>query len=155
MTGLLLVVATLATTSPEKLPTYAEAYRQHKEDGRPLVVLVGAQWCPACQAMKSTYIPDALRSGALKGVAFTMVDVDAKRNLANRLMRGSSVPQLVMYYDSEDGPKRLQLNGVQDVDSIRDFVSTGVQQSHEVAHQNELREPELALPVTSASAGGS
>src|SRR5262245_6289938 len=114
MTGLLLIVASLATTSTEKLPTYAEAYRQHKQDGRPLVVLVGAEWCPACRSMKSTNIPEALKSGVFKDAVFTMVDVDAKHDLANRLMRGSSVPQLVMYYDSEDGPRRTQMDGVQD-----------------------------------------
>jgi thioredoxin-like negative regulator of GroEL len=131
MTGLLLVVATLATTNVKDLPSYAEAYRQHKEDGRPLVVMVGADWCPACRTMKNTQIPDALREGALKDVVFTIVDVDANHQLANRIMRGDSVPQLVMYYDTAAGPRRVQINGVQDVDSIGEFVAAGVQTHHE------------------------
>jgi len=149
MTGLLLVVATLATTSVDDLPTYAEAYRQHKEDGRPLVVLVGASWCPACRSMKGNYIPEALERGALKEVAFTIVDVDANRKLADRLMRGSSVPQLVMFYDSQDGPRRVQINGVQDVDSIGDFVAQGVK-----AHEQQVssaRGAEIRLPMLTGS----
>jgi hypothetical protein len=81
--------------------------------------------------MKGTYIPNALKRGALNDVAFTIVDVDANRNLADRLMRGSSVPQLVMYYDTDQGPRRVQVNGVQDVDSIGDFVAAGVRAREE------------------------
>ena len=136
MTGLLVVVATLATMGTGEVQSYADAYRQHKEEGRPLVVLIGADWCPACRTMKGSSIPAALRNGALDGAAFAIVDVDEKRSLANRLMRGNSIPQLVMYYDTPDGPRRRQLNGSVDVDTIRDFVASGVEARGEAALQS-------------------
>ena len=138
MTGLLVLVATLATGAPE-VPSYAQAYRQHREEGRPLVVLIGADWCPACRTMKRSSIPVAVRNGVLEDVAFTIVDVDDKRALASRLMRGSSIPQLVMFYQTPAGPRRAQLNGVQDVRSIREFVAAGVRASAEAQVQSAQR----------------
>jgi|GEM_PF-452292 len=125
MTGLIVLVAALATAEalPETRP-YAEAYRQHVEQNKPLVVLVGADWCPACRTMSSRSLPDASRNGALRDVAFAVVDVDDHPELAGKLLRGSSIPQLVMYYKSSDGMRRSHLTGAQDADAIARFIQS-------------------------------
>lgn len=127
MKSVTLLVALVATSS-SSLPnnSYKEAYQQHLEDGRPLVVLLGADWCPACRTMKSSYLPQAAREGVLNDVAFTVVDVDAERRLANQMMRGGSIPQLVMYYRDGDQTRRVQLTGAHDVASIRRFIEAGL-----------------------------
>ncbi len=127
MTGMIVLIAALATTAealPETRP-YAEAYQQHRSEGKPLVVLVGASWCPACRTMSTSSLPAASRNGTLRDVAFAVVDVDHDRKLAEQLMRGSSVPQLIMYYQTSQGPRRVQLTGAHDADAIARFVQQG------------------------------
>ncbi len=101
---------------------YATAYRETMETGRPLVVLIGADWCPGCQQMKQTAIPEVKRSGGLSKVAFSYVNYDQQGKLAQQLMQGSSIPQLIMYYKTADGWQRQQLTGAQSAVAIQDFI---------------------------------
>ena len=52
----LFVVVVLAEASAvaQGAETYAEAYRLANQTGRPMVVLVGAEWCGPCRNMKQT-----------------------------------------------------------------------------------------------------
>lgn len=106
--------------------TYAEAHKLHAETGKPLVVLVGADWCPACQQMKNSVLPTVARRGVLKKVAFAHVNADRESKLARRLMRGSSVPQLIMYRKSGGAWKRFELVGAQSPEEIETFLSQGL-----------------------------
>ena len=81
---------------------YAKAYETMVSTGQPLVVLVGAEWCPACQQMKNSVIPQVKRQGGLEKVAFAYVNTDADHNLAGKLMQGGSIPQLIMYRKTAD-----------------------------------------------------
>jgi len=101
---------------------YATAYHQAVETGRPLVVLLGADWCPGCQQMKSAAIPEVERKGGLNKVAFAQVNTDQQRELAGRLMQGNSIPQLIMYYKTEAGWHRRQLTGARSVGDIQAFL---------------------------------
>jgi thioredoxin-like negative regulator of GroEL len=102
---------------------YAAAHKRTVETGEPLVVLVGADWCPACQSMKQSVIPQAKRAGLLNRVAFAVVNTDREPALARQLMRGSSIPQLIMYQKSENGWRRRQLTGSQSLDSLESFLA--------------------------------
>ena len=51
----LLAVLNTPTNSEESIP-YDAAYRKAQEEKKPLVVLVGANWCAACRTMKSETI---------------------------------------------------------------------------------------------------
>ena len=55
--------------------TYAEAYAQSQEQGKPILAFVGAAWCPACQAMKRRPCRSPQRH-ALDGFALALVDLD-------------------------------------------------------------------------------
>jgi thioredoxin-like negative regulator of GroEL len=114
----------LATTSST---SYDEAYRLATADeGRPLVVLVGADWCPACQRMKQAVMPELQQRGSLAHVAFAVVNTDREGALASQLMEGSSIPQLVMYVKTGAGWSRRQLTGAQSVTDVEGFVSSGL-----------------------------
>lgn len=102
--------------------TYAAAHRVQAETGRPLVVLVGTDWCPACRQMKDRVIPQARRRGLLGRVAFAMVNADQDRALARKIMRGGSIPQLVMFEKTAGGWKRTQLTGAQSVEQIESMI---------------------------------
>lgn len=101
---------------------YSTAYYQAVETGRPLVVLVGADWCPGCQTMKNASIPELEKRGGLSKVAFAQVNSDQQSQLAGKLMRGSSIPQLIMFYKADGGWKRQQLDGARSASDIQAFL---------------------------------
>jgi thioredoxin-like negative regulator of GroEL len=108
-------------------PTYAEAYKLNAETGRPIVVLVGADWCPGCRTMKDSVMPSVAKQGLLKKVAFAQVNTDKESELAKKLMRGGSIPQLIMYRKTADGWKRTSLVGAQNRAKIEAFIEQGLE----------------------------
>ena len=105
---------------------YDQAYKTTTETGRPLVVLVGADWCPGCQTMKQSVIPQLARRGTLNSVSFATVNTDQQQRLAGRLMHGESIPQLIMYVKTDDGWQRKQIVGAKSVTEVEAFLSQGV-----------------------------
>ena len=53
MKKLLFILLTTPCFAEEPYTPYAEAYNLHLQTGRPLVVQVGATWCPPCVKLKS------------------------------------------------------------------------------------------------------
>ena len=103
---------------------YADAYHKTQSTGRPLVVLVGADWCPGCQTMKNAVIPQLRQQGTLNRVAFAYVNTEADRELATKLMKGGSIPQLIMFHKTADGGwHREQLTGAHSVGDTEVFLS--------------------------------
>ena len=56
MTGIALA-AMLQLSVVSADASYAEAHKAMMETGRPMVILVGAEWCPACRTMKQDVTP--------------------------------------------------------------------------------------------------
>jgi thioredoxin-like negative regulator of GroEL len=119
-----IVIAALlhASLLPSGSQSYAEAHRIHLETGKPLVVLVGADWCPACRTMKQSTLPQAQRQGVLNGVALAQINTDQQPELARQLMRGGSIPQLIVYHKVDNGWQRRDLVGAQNVSAIQQAV---------------------------------
>jgi thiol-disulfide isomerase/thioredoxin len=113
--------------------TYPAAYQRTTETGRPLVVLVGADWCPACVQMKNNVIPQLEKQGGLEKVSFCTINTDQDQELAKKLMRGGSIPQLIMFRRTRRGWVRKQLNGAQSVTETQSFVSVPAETSTETA----------------------
>ena len=105
--------------------TYDQAYKDTNETGRPLVVLVGADWCPGCQTMKHSVIPQLARRGSLSSVAFATVNTERQEALAGRLMHGGSIPQLIMYVKTDNGWERKQMTGARSVEEVEAFLNQG------------------------------
>lgn len=120
VTTALVLQASILTAS---MNSYATAHERTAKTGEPLVVLVGADWCPACQTMKSSVIPQAQQRGILSKVAFAVVNTDHEPELARKLMRGGTIPQLIMFRPTTDGWKRKQLTGATSVDSLNSFLA--------------------------------
>ena len=116
----------LLVTPPEAPDTYAEARRQVTETGRPMVVMVGTDWCGPCQAMKKTILPKVREHGLLKKVAFALVNADKDSDLAKELTGGGPVPQLVMYCKKDGVWKRRKLIGGQSVEQVEQFIKEGL-----------------------------
>jgi thioredoxin-like negative regulator of GroEL len=124
------ILLQLAAANPNG-QDYATAYQQTMETGRPLVVLIGADWCPGCRQMKQTAIPEVERQGGLRKVEYAYINSDHQSKLAGQLMQGASIPQLILFRKTESGWRRQQLTGAQSPTAIQKFLSEG--ESAEVA----------------------
>lgn len=129
---LLQLTVLAAPTEAAEAETYAEAYQQNVETGRPLVVLVGAEWCPACVQMKRTVLPQLRQLGLLRRVAFAQVDLDRQQELGQKLVEGGPIPQLIICRKTTDGWHRRRLIGGQTVKTVEEAL-----QGEIVAYQAE------------------
>jgi len=101
---------------------YTTAYHQAAENNRPLLVLVTAEWCPPCQVMKSTTIPELVAKNAFSGVNYATVDYDSQVALASQLIGERGLPQLLLFQKVEGQWQRRYLAGLQSVAGIETFM---------------------------------
>jgi thioredoxin-like negative regulator of GroEL len=126
VTNLSLAVLLQLSMAASDGDAYAKAYRDTARTGRPMVVLVSAEWCPACQQMKRDVIPRIKRQGLLSKVAFAMVNLDRDRELGRQLIRGGPIPQLLFFRRTPNGWLRSRLIGGQSVRTVEQFINTGL-----------------------------
>ena len=124
--SILLQVSILGAGPQAKANEYAQAYEKAAANGQPIMVLVGADWCPACVTMKSAVIPEIRRRGSLGKVAFATVNTDNQSQLANQLMTGGGIPQLIMFYKSDKGWKRTQVIGSVSAETVETMINRGI-----------------------------
>jgi thioredoxin-like negative regulator of GroEL len=92
--------------------TYEQAQKQATADGQPLLVLVGTDWCPGCRTMKDSVLPRMAARGRLDRVSYATVNAEDESALAGALMRGSAIPQLIVFSKRPDGEwHREQITG--------------------------------------------
>ena len=92
--------------------TYEQAQKQAAESGQPLLVLVGTDWCPGCRTMKDNVLARMNSGGKLQKVNYAAVNADDQNELAGHLMRGSAIPQLIIFSKQADGQwHREQITG--------------------------------------------
>jgi thioredoxin-like negative regulator of GroEL len=106
---------------------YAAARRETADSGRPMVILVGADWCPACQTMKNNVVPQVKRRGMLGRVAYAVVNLDRQKDLGRQLVAGGPIPQFIMYRKTREGWKRRRLVGGQSVETVEAFINEGLE----------------------------
>lgn len=106
--------------------TYAKAHEITMKTGQPMVILVGAKWCPACVQMKTSVVPQLKERGSLTDVSFAEVDFDRERELARTLIKGGKIPQLLMYRKTKLGWRLRRIIGGQSVDKVDHFIAEGV-----------------------------
>jgi len=123
---LALAACFLSAASLTAADTYANAYARAEKNGEPLLIVVGADWCPACRSMKQATIPAMERQGKLAGVAVTFVNVDHDR-VASKLMRGGLIPQVVVYQKTGNTWFRRHLTGSQSSGTIASVLNEAKQ----------------------------
>ncbi|MGY8769949.1 MAG: thioredoxin family protein [Pirellulales bacterium] len=121
MLGVTLAVLLHTATLTPGAYDYAPAL-ESAEQGKPMLVLVGANWCPGCVSMKHSTMPAIARAGKLKGVAYAEIDSDAQPELANKLMSGGSIPQLVLFRKTKKGWFRTRLVGAQSQGKVEALI---------------------------------
>jgi thioredoxin-like negative regulator of GroEL len=123
MTGLVMCVMLQVVGAGDAQPTYEQAYRDAQANGRPIMVLVGADWCPGCQTMKGGVLARMMRSGKLGRVNYAVVNTDQERAIANKLMSGGSIPQLIVFSKTgKDTWSREQITGATSEESVAAMI---------------------------------
>jgi thiol:disulfide interchange protein len=108
-----LLLFSVLTSAQADRPSYETAYQKAQEEHKPLLIIVGADWCAACKTLKAQTIDPMQSSGKLQDVIVTIVDKDSRPELAQQLMQGSSLPQLVVFAQGDEGWKKFSLSGIQ------------------------------------------
>ncbi|MBW8883363.1 MAG: thioredoxin family protein [Planctomycetia bacterium] len=127
MVGLTAAIALQCAVWGANPASYNAALQDAQKQQRPLLVLVGASWCPGCQTMKTRVIPSLAKRGGLKGVSFAMVDADAEAEQARQLMRGGSIPQLIAFSRMPDGQwHREQLIGEVSETAVQSLIARAI-----------------------------
>lgn len=155
MTNVILVALMQIATLGAEQGEFEEAYRQSVVTGRPLVVLVGATWCPACQRMKNTILPEVAQGGGLSQVVFTYVDFDQHRQLASRLSRAKSIPQLIRFDRTPAGWKSKLLVGARSHREVHEFINAGLRNEAHVRGVSATTRPQdgSRKPVSGETSG--
>ena len=122
MSGLTLSLMLQSTLLAAGPVDYAEAYRQSKATGQPLLVLVGADWCPGCVTMKRGVLPRLTQAGRLRDANLAVVNLDAEGDLAGQLMRGGTIPQLIVFAKTPGGWYREQITGATSEASVEALI---------------------------------
>jgi thioredoxin-like negative regulator of GroEL len=119
--ALLAIQHTLLAANPV---SYQAGLKDAQAQQRPLLVLVGATWCPGCQTMKQTVLPSLQREGGMREVTFATVDADSERDVASQLMRGSAIPQLIVFAKTPDGKwHRDQITGETSATQVKSLIA--------------------------------
>ncbi|GIW97596.1 MAG: hypothetical protein KatS3mg111_0929 [Pirellulaceae bacterium] len=117
----ILLLSVMGTQGQEELK-YEAAFEKADRENKPLMIVVGASWCPACQILKRETIATMHRRGELEDVVITMVDRDQRPELAEKLMRGQTLPQVIVYKKSDGQWKRFSVVGMQSVERMRELL---------------------------------
>jgi len=79
-----------------KPASFEQAYHRAKDTKRPLIVVIGATWCPSCVQLKDAVFPTLQERGDFDKVELTLIDIDRQKVLAEKLLRGRNrIPQIV------------------------------------------------------------
>lgn len=127
---LLAALLSVVTSEQQPSPDYASAYRAATQEGKPLMVVVGADWCPACVNLKQQTISSLQQAGELEEVEMALVNRDAQPSLATKLMRGPMMPQIILFSKDQSGAwKRQQLTGYQTEGTLRSLIDGALRNS--------------------------
>lgn len=108
---------------PKMAKSYREAYQDAQAGDKPLLVLVTATWCPPCQIMKQTTIPELMRKESFKDFHYATVDLDEEKELGKQLIGSRGLPQLIMFEQENGKWVRRYLRGIQTVETVEAFVA--------------------------------
>lgn len=127
MSSLIVVAVVQAAVLAGGQSSYSDAHKITTQTGKPMVVLVGAEWCPACKTMKDSVMPQVVRDGLFGRCVYTVVDLDEQQSLGRELTSGGPIPQLIMFRRTATGWSRRKLVGGQSVSTVVRFIDDGVQ----------------------------
>ncbi len=126
MNSLVMIAIASAALGADSGETYADAHQTTMKTGKPMLVMVSTEWCPACQVMKRRILPVIRERGLLRRVAFASVNPDHDAQLSQQLIGRGPIPQLVMFRNTPRGWVRRVMVGSQSVENVEQFINQGI-----------------------------
>ncbi len=139
MTGLAVSVVLQAAMLATGAQPYSQAYNALIADGKPMLVVVGADWCPACQTMKKGALARMERQGKFEDVSYVALNSDHHPELASKIGSGGMIPQVILYEKTANGFRRRQLTGAQSEGALHSLIQGARDRS--VALRNKVIKP--------------
>lgn len=140
MSSLVIIAMCAAATGGSDGETYTDAHQAAVKTGKPMLVMVSTEWCPACQVMKKRILPRIRERGLLSRVAFANVNPDQEGALSHQLIGNGPIPELVMYRKTPRGWIRRVLIGSQSVENVEQFINEGTVADDDAAKGTEATE---------------
>ncbi len=124
MVSVFLAIILSGVTSEQQLhQDYAEAYRESVRQEKPLMVVVGAPWCPACNVLKESTIKPMAQNGELDSVSVALINRDEDPELVKALTKGEKMlPQIIVFTKDDGQWKRRKLMGYQPKKPVRSLI---------------------------------
>ncbi|GAA4442877.1 thioredoxin family protein [Bremerella cremea] len=109
---------------------YDDAYHALQDEGKPLVVMVTARWCPACPATKERLLATH-QAGELGDVSLSLIDYDLDANMRGKVLKGlpQKLPAIVLYRQRAQGHQQehfTNTTGRSAVDRLKDALKRPV-----------------------------
>ncbi|MEM6689408.1 MAG: thioredoxin family protein, partial [Planctomycetota bacterium] len=92
-------------------------------EDKPLMVVVAAPWCPACQVLKESTIKPMAYSGQLNDVSLAIINKDESPELVEELTKGEKLlPQIIVFSNEQGKWQRRRLLGFQPQTPVRSLI---------------------------------
>ena len=117
------ILFAIAGTTDEKPLKYEAAFKKADKEKKPLVIVVGAEWCVSCLIMKRETMQPMQKDGQLDKVVVTYVDKDQNPELAEKLMKGPTLPQVIVFNKKDGKWKRVSLTGMQSKKRMKELLA--------------------------------
>lgn len=153
MNSLVMIAMCSATFGATDGESYTEAHVAATKTGKPMLVMVSTDWCPACQVMKRRIMPQIRERGLLSRVAYATVNPDQEGELSRQLIGNGKIPELVMYRKTPRGWTRRVMVGSQSVEDVEHFINEGTvadDEATKAAEATEKTKPAAAETKTTA-----
>jgi len=111
------LVAPWPAVAGERRPFTAEAFAEAQAEGRPILVVVSAPWCPTCRAQRP-HVDAALADPRMAEAVLFEVDFDTQKD-ALRLLGARSQSTLIALRGTEERGRAV---GITDGARIRDLL---------------------------------
>ena len=132
-----LFLLSVVHSAPTRPLSYEDAYHKAEQEEKVLLVVVGAEWCVACEKLKTGTLEPMKKAGKLDSVVMAQVDKDQQPELAKAVMSGNTLPQLVAFRQTPDGWKRFSLNGLQSEGRVEELIRVAQENAGSVKLANQ------------------
>lgn len=112
----------LVVTFTDKNLNYEQGFEKAEKEKKALMIFIGARWCASCQVMKRDTMGPMQESGDLKELVVVYIDKDERPELAEQLMKGETLPQVVLFNKEKENWKRFSLTGMQNKSRIGELL---------------------------------
>lgn len=109
--------------APEIQPIsqYKAAYDSAKESGKPLIVLITADWCKWCHKLERDSIAPLRANGELDDCEFIVLDLDQDKE-AKQIVGDNPIPVLMRYQFTNGKWQASKMAGYKPKDEVRAFL---------------------------------